>query len=380
MPKILACRTVVVVSMGLFAGALGAADSKPAKSGAKPDPIPAEARKILEEAGLKVTTGALSLPEEIEFGKSLREMKSKKKALMAADREVYATQREIDGIKDQIRELKLQYKNLNIELTNVTNAVANNKIVGALNATIAEVEQREEHGKEADDRLKEARKRGAELRDAFIQELANLREQSEEVTKKWSSLAEEDAIKEAVDSINKALGSKFALQPASSFAGNLKQIKTMEEAVKSEAIKLENENNSLWVNVTINDKQKKRMIVDSGATAISLPDKMARDMGIKTDADGTPVIVTLADGRKVPGTMIKLDSVKVGKFTVQDVDCCVLGSDATDAPALLGMSFLGQFKFEVDADRAELRLVKVDSGEPMPKDKARDKGKAKKKK
>jgi aspartyl protease family protein len=371
---------VVMVPMGLVAAALAAADSKPAKSGAKPDPIPAEARKVLEEAGLKVTTTGLSLPEEIEVSKSLREMAKRKKTLMGADREVYAAQRNLDAIKDQIRELKLQYKNLNIELTNATNAVANNKIVGALNATVAEIEQQEEHSKEAEDLLKEARKKAAELRDEFIQELANLREQTEEVMKKWSALAEEEPVKQAVEAINQALGSKFALQPTSTFTGNLKQLKTLEEAIKSEAIKLENENNSFWVNVTINDKQKKRMIVDTGASAISLPDKMARDMGIKTDADGVPVIVNLADGRKVPGTMIKLNSVKVGKFTVQDVECCVLGPDATDAPALLGMSFLGQFKFEVDADRAELRLVKVDSGEPLPKDKAREKAKAKKKK
>src|SRR4029450_5531252 len=110
----------------------------------------------------------------------------------------------------------------------------------------------------------------------------------------------------------------------------------MEDAVKSDAIKLENETNSLWVNVTINDKHKKRMIVDSGATTISLPDKMARDMGTKAAADGVPVMVGLADGRKVPATMIKLDSVKVGKFTAQDVECCVLGPEASDAPGLLG--------------------------------------------
>ena len=37
------------------------------------------------------------------------------------------------------------------------------------------------------------------------------------------------------------------------------------------------------------------------------------------------------------------------------------------------MSFLGQFKFEVDANQAELKLLKVDSGEPQPKDKSKDK-------
>jgi len=82
----------------------------------------------------------------------------------------------------------------------------------------------------------------------------------------------------------------------------------------------------------------------------------------------------------VPATLIKLASVRVGKFTVEDVECCVLGREAPDAPPLLGMSFLGQFKFEVDAQQAELKLVKVDSGEPVPKEKSGPKSKMKKKK
>ncbi|HKI20673.1 MAG TPA: aspartyl protease family protein, partial [Isosphaeraceae bacterium] len=320
MSRIVSFLAFVVLLPGLIAGGLSAAETKPAKPAAKPaakpDPIPAEARKVLEEAGLKVTTSALSLPEEVEFGKSLREMAKQKKAMMAADRELYAAQRELDGIKDQIRELRQQHKNLSLQLVNVTNPIENNKIVGALNVITAEGKQLDEQSETVNDRVKDARKRAGEVRDEYIQELANLRTQAEEIPKKWSALAEQDAVKEAVEAINKALGSKFALQPVSTFVGSLKQLKTMEEAVRSEAIKLENETNSLWVNVTINDKHKKRMIVDSGASTISLPDKMARDMGIKADASGVPVLVSLADGRKVPGMMIKLDSVKVGKFTV----------------------------------------------------------------
>ncbi len=218
------------------------------------------------------------------------------------------------------------------------------------------------------------------MRDEFVQELQNLRTQSDAVSAKWTALAGDAVVQEALESVNKALGTKFALQPASSFATNLKQLKSLEETVKSDAIKLDNERNSLWVNVQINDKHKNRMIVDSGASTLSISEKMARDMGIKLDAGGVPVRVSLADGRIVPGTMVKLDSVRVGKFTVQDVDCCVLGSDAPDAPPLLGMSFLGQFKFEVDANQAELKLLKVDSGEPLPKDMGKGKAKATKKK
>jgi aspartyl protease family protein len=265
-------------------------------------------------------------------------------------------------------------------LANVTDAATNNRVVGALNATVGEIEELGEKSKDATDRLKEARNKAGEIRDGFVQELETIRSHADEVPRKWTALAEDPASKEALNAVNKALGTKFSLQPTSSFAANVKQLKTMQDAVKSDSIKLENETNSLWVNVLINDKHRKRMIVDSGASTVSLSDRMAREMGIKLDANGTPVRVSLADGRVVPATMVKLDSVKVGKFTVLDVECCVLSPEAPDAPALLGMSFLGQFKFEVDTAQAELKLLKVESGEPMPKDKSKDKGKPTKKK
>jgi aspartyl protease family protein len=208
----------------------------------------------------------------------------------------------------------------------------------------------------------------------------SMRTKADEINQQWAKLAADDTVKSALDKINGALVTKFALKPSSSFAANIKLLKSMEEAVSSEAIKLENERNSLWVNVTVNGKRSQRMIVDSGANCISLPDKMIKDLGIEIGTSGVPVRVSLADGREVPATLIKLASVRVGKFTVEDVECCVLGREAPDAPPLLGMSFLGQFKFEVDAQQAELKLVKVDSGEPVPKEKPGPKSKMKKKK
>jgi aspartyl protease family protein len=366
-------------AMGFVFSTLSAEDTKTSKPATKADAIPAGARATLEEAGLKVTTGGLSLPEEVELGKSLRESARQKKAMMAADRDVYAAQRELDAFKAQIHELKAQYTGLNAEMANATSTAAQNRIIGALNATKGQIEQIARQGSESNDRLKEARKKASEIREAYVEEVLPMRAKADEITRKWSSLAADTAVQAAVDAMNKALNTKFALKPSSTFAANLKQLKTMEEAINSEAIRLENEGSSLWVSVTINGKHKQRMVVDSGASIISLPDKMARDMGLD-QKDGEPMVVGLADGSEVRATRIKLDSVKVGQFTVEDVECCVLGPEARDAPPLLGMSFLGQFKFEVDAQQAELKLLKVDSGEPVPKEKPREKMKATKKK
>jgi aspartyl protease family protein len=372
--------TIAVVVLTLLTRSLPADDSKKAKPAAKGGTIPAQAKETLEDAGFKVTTGGVSLPEEVDLGKAVRESARQKKAMMAADRDVYAAQRELNNLREQMNELKAQMTTLSAELANVTDAVSNNRIVGALRATEGQIDQLVEQSKQSTDRLKEARKKANEIRESYIQDVLSMRAKADEIAQKWDKTAADSAVQEALDKMNAALGTKFVLKPSSSFAANIKQLKTMEEAVSSEAIKLENERNSLWVNVTVNGKHSQRMIVDSGANCISLPDKMIKDMGIEIGSSGVPVRVSLADGREVPATLIKLASVRVGKFTVEDVECCVLGREAPDAPPLLGMSFLGQFKFEVDAQQAELKLVKVDSGEPVPKEKPGPKSKMKKKK
>lgn len=86
-------------------------------------------------------------------------------------------------------------------------------------------------------------------------------------------------------------------------------------------------------------------------------------MGIEPNSQDEKVVVSLADGSQVPGTRKVLESVRVGKFTVENVECIILDPIAVRAPALLGMSFLGHFKFELDAQKGELMMVKVETEE-----------------
>src|SRR5262249_2587355 len=162
-------------------------------------------------------------------------------------RAVYAALRDVEQIKAQVGDLKLQYKNLNTQLANVTDVASNNRLVGALNATVSEIEQLQTSGTAADERLKEARKKAAELRDQYLVDVLEMRADATAVSDKWSALAGDSKVVEALAAVNQALGTKLAIQPSPSFAANLKQIKTMEEAVTAEAIKLDNERNSLWV-------------------------------------------------------------------------------------------------------------------------------------
>jgi chromosome segregation ATPase len=166
MHRIFSFATIVFV-LALANESLLAGDSKTAKPAAKGDSIPAEAKETLENAGLKVTTGGLSLPEEADLGKSVRESAKEKKAMMAADREVYAAQRALNNIRDEINELKTQVTNLSAELANVTDAVSNNRIVGAMRVTEGQIDQLVQQSTQSTDRLKEARKKANEIRESY---------------------------------------------------------------------------------------------------------------------------------------------------------------------------------------------------------------------
>ena len=66
--------------------------------------------------------------------------------------------------------------------------------------------------------------------------------------------------------------------------------------------------------------------------------------------------------RRIRAHEVTVPSLRVGKFTVDNVRCAVLGPEATEAEPLLGLSFLKQFRFEIDTQKSTLTMVKVDEG------------------
>ncbi|HUE17562.1 MAG TPA: retropepsin-like aspartic protease, partial [Planctomycetaceae bacterium] len=87
--------------------------------------------------------------------------------------------------------------------------------------------------------------------------------------------------------------------------------------------------------------------------------KTAMECGVKIDASAMSVQMIVASGAKFKSKLVTLDSVRVGKFTAEKVECIVLPPEATNAPILLGMTFLGRFNFSING--TDLVLSKVDA-------------------
>jgi aspartyl protease family protein len=95
-----------------------------------------------------------------------------------------------------------------------------------------------------------------------------------------------------------------------------------------------------------------RFMVDTGATMISLSASDARRIGLDPSR-GEKGLTNTANGQAVV-TKVKLDAVRVGDVTVNNVDALI---HQTEMPfALLGMSFLN--RMEMQRDGATMTLKK----------------------
>ena len=76
-----------------------------------------------------------------------------------------------------------------------------------------------------------------------------------------------------------------------------------------------------------------------------------------------------------------IPSLRVGKFTIKDVECVVMPTEKKNVPALLGQSFHKHFTYKFTPETGKLVLSKVETPEPVkpgPKPKAATKqGKSK---
>lgn len=94
-----------------------------------------------------------------------------------------------------------------------------------------------------------------------------------------------------------------------------------------------------------------RMLVDTGASLISMSSTEARRLGINYLA-GEKASASTANGM-VPTYRVKLDEVKVGGITLNNVDGMVLAGDNLPI-VLLGMSFLNRMEMKRDGEKMVL--------------------------
>ena len=150
----------------------------------------------------------------------------------------------------------------------------------------------------------------------------------------------------------------FESKPAPAFSEKAKPSRQKEYVIPLAAAT----DNHFIINVAINGGGTARLLLDTGATMITLSQDTARRVGLNLlEAPKMPFSTA---GGKALMPLINLDRVDVGGASARFVEAAVNPLDMGDIDGLLGMSFLSNFKFEIDHAHSRLVLRPIsDKGE-----------------
>ena len=107
------------------------------------------------------------------------------------------------------------------------------------------------------------------------------------------------------------------------------------------------------VDVKLNDRVTAPFLVDTGASGVSIPYAVARELGLHIGPDTKRVNVHTANG-VVSQPVVMLDRVEVGDAVVEGLEANVSGSMSI---GLLGGTFFNNFVYQVDSAARVISLV-----------------------
>jgi aspartyl protease family protein len=320
-------------------------------------------RGQLQQRGIVVTSAGLSLRDENDFRRSVNESRDRMKGLRGVEGALASGQREAARFDEEMLAARQQLLVISAQLATLPDAArGRNQVVAHNNALVAKLGVMRARRPILEAQMDELRKAATVKREEYVEYLLTLREQAQRIDKLRSELAQDKEVQQLIASLNRQAGKKYELAPSKTFQLAQKRLTELEQAVLSEDIPLRRDGNSFFAPVVLNGQYVQEMVVDSGASIISLPFKIAMEAGIKPTADDPDIALTVADGRQIRGKLVKLKSVRVGQFLAEDVEAAVMDVSGPGAEPLLGMSFLGRYKFELSAQASRLSLLRVLTG------------------
>ncbi|MEP6755372.1 MAG: retropepsin-like aspartic protease [Chthonomonadales bacterium] len=144
----------------------------------------------------------------------------------------------------------------------------------------------------------------------------------------------------------------------------------------------------IYMEVTINGKQKFEAMLDTGAVATLIPTDTAKKLKL---VPVTTALIEEKNGKKVSMCITRLEEVMLGKLHVKDIQAVYIAEPVKDGPdtdmAIIGNDLLLRYRFTIDYGRKEIDfeelppipVVKPVAPQPVKPEKKDDKQAAKKK-
>lgn len=330
-------------------------------------------RQVLKERNLKQVGQMVVLIDETAVTKMLGEIPKYKKQLLDAGKARAAAEKAVAYRDTTLQRLRLQRQTLSTQLANVQNVEQNNRLVGMLTAVTDEISLLLDNDK-PDEAAKLARNKANVVRELYVAHVLEMRKKYDEVLAEYETLAEDESIKELLAELGTEKPVK--LGPSRTFQQADDRIKKIEGTILSETIPLHQEGGVWMTAVVVNGAEAEEFVVDTGAGIMSIPAPLAEKLKLIPTSTSPTIQLSVADGRTIEAKLVYAKSVRVGQFTVENVECAVLPESAsTGAPPLLGQSFLGKFSFQLNSDAGELRITRIEGEDGSVKPVRKPKGK-----
>ncbi len=322
------------------------------------------AKRLLRSKGLRKVQLTYVLRGEGELRKGIRQIAPLERQLRNAIKKRDTIEKQLDKGEQAIELLLEERRRLNRKLSSGSRTWRRyNRLVGQINDVTDQINILRARSKSSR-AIDEADGEIGAARQAYSDHIASLRRKIVETQKAYKVLAKDKAVEAALAELGEILDKNLSLGPSRSFEANLKRIGKLELIVASAVIDLRKEGNVLWVDTVVNGKHNLPFVFDTGASYVTIPPDMANQIGLSPQPGDRSISLTIADGSSVRATLMKLDSLKVGEFEIEDVVCAVMPIEMADAPPLLGGSFLQHFTYSIDPQQGILTLTGNSSAGP----------------
>jgi len=146
------------------------------------------------------------------------------------------------------------------------------------------------------------------------------------------------------------------LKEAPRDSDNAAKLDLSPRSTKEYVIALKPLGNNFVAEVLLNGKVRANLLVDTGASSITLSKKIAKELGIRNQ-NRLPKITFSTAGGEQEAPLIVLKKVQVGGAVARNVEASINPhAGGIGYGGLLGMTFLGDFKVEIRLDSNEMVL------------------------
>ena len=314
----------------------------------------------LGEKGLHKTGQFFAIHDEAELLKLYRSAAPLHKKVVLARQKHAQAERQVEEKKKTLTGIIQQRLVLRAQLDRAASAAMRNKIVNAINELTdrASLLQRSDEEEKA---AASALAAATAVSEQYVELLLNLRSQYNGIRLKYKTIAGDEEVAKTIDDFNVQSSKKCQLGPTNSLAALDRGLKRLEGSVLSDSIPLRRGSGGLWhVTISLNGKRVQDIAIDTGLSLISLPYKVAQAAGMEPSPQDPTVQCVLADGHRVAAKRVIAPTVRLGQFTVKNVECTVMPADLPNAEPLLGLSFFKHFIFKIDAANSKLIMSTIE--------------------